>query len=197
MLCIKETKLIKKNNYMKLLYIPNLLTTLRISLIPLFIFMFYYPSKWAFLYTTLIFAIAGITDWLDGYLARKLEQASAIGAFLDPVADKLIIVVALVLLTESHASLVMSIPVSIIICREIVISALREWVALSNKSTKVAVSYIGKIKTAVQMIAILLLLFKLPALEHLIVNIGYVFLYIAMFLTILSMCLYFKLAFEE
>ena len=95
---------------MKLLYIPNLLTTLRISLIPLFIFMFYYPSKWAFLYTTLIFAIAGITDWLDGYLARKLKQTSAIGAFLDPVADKLIVVVALVLLTESHNSLIMAKP---------------------------------------------------------------------------------------
>jgi CDP-diacylglycerol--glycerol-3-phosphate 3-phosphatidyltransferase len=187
---------ISKDTNMKLNYIPNMLTTLRISLIPLFILAFYYPSKWSYLTTSLIFSFAALTDWLDGYLARKLGQISHIGAFLDPVADKLIVVVALILLTETHHSLVISIPTMIIVCREIIISALREWMANFNRSKIVAVSFIGKVKTTTQMTAILLLLFKFPQLEDFTMILGYIFLYISTFLTILSMYKYLKAAFQ-
>lgn len=194
MYCTRATT--TKDIDMKLNYIPNMLTTLRISLIPIFIFMFYYPSKWAYLTTTAIFGLAAITDWLDGYLARKLEQTSHIGAFLDPVADKLIVVVALILLTETNHSLIITIPTAIIVCREIIISALREWMANCNKSETVAVSFIGKVKTATQMIAILLLLFKFPQLEDLTMELGCIFLYVSTFLTVWSMCKYLKVAFQ-
>ena len=187
---------ISKDTNMKLNYIPNMLTTLRISLIPLFILAFYYPSKWSYLTTSLIFSFAALTDWLDGYLARKLGQISHIGAFLDPVADKLIVVVALILLTETHHSLVISIPTMIIVCREIIISALREWMANFNRSKIVAVSFIGKVKTTTQMTAILLLLFKFPQLEDFTMILGYIFLYISTFLTILSLYKYLKAAFQ-
>ena len=182
---------------MKLHYIPNLLTTFRISLLPIFVAMFYYPSEYKYLTTTLIFSIAAITDWLDGYLARKLGQTSHIGAFLDPVADKLIVVVALVLLTESFHSLLMSIPTAIIICREIVISALREWMANCGKSATVAVSYLGKIKTTMQMTAIILLLFQAPQLADKTIFLGYICLYISTFFTVWSMCSYLNVAFQQ
>lgn len=181
---------------MKFNYIPNLLTILRISLIPILILAFYYPSNLTYITTTAIFGLAAITDWLDGYLARKLRQTSYIGAFLDPVADKLIVVVALILLTESHRSLIFTIPTAIIICREIVISALREWMANHGASKIVAVAFIGKAKTTMQMLAILLLLFKMPYFSKEITYLGYVFLYIATLLTIYSMYVYLKLAFQ-
>lgn len=186
-----------KDDYMKFHYVPNLLTALRISLIPIFITMFYYPSEWKYITTTVIFGFAAITDWLDGYLARKLEQTSHIGAFLDPVADKLIVVVALILLTESFHSLLISIPTAIIICREITISALREWMANCGKSGEVAVSFLGKIKTAMQMISILLLLFQVPGLEKPIMILGYICLYISTFFAIWSMYKYLSVAFKH
>ena len=193
----KIDRCIKQSIDMKLHYIPNLLTTLRISLIPIFMMTFYYPSEWQYLTTTTIFAIAAITDWLDGYLARKLSQTSHIGAFLDPVADKLIVVVALVLLTESYHSLIIAIPTAIIVCREITISALREWMASCGKSEKVAVSFIGKIKTTIQMIAILLLLFKVPGFEKLTSILGYICLYVSTFFAIWSMLEYLNKALDE
>src|SRR5690242_8894534 len=134
--------------------IPNALTLLRIVLIPVFMLLFYAPQHWSYFATALVFAAAGVTDWLDGYLARKLDQTTPFGAFLDPVADKLMVAIALVLLTERYHDWWFSLPALVIIGREIVISALREWMAEVGRRTNVAVSFLGKIKTTFQMIAI-------------------------------------------
>lgn len=138
--------------------IPNLLTLVRIILIPVFILVYYMPYAWAPWAASAIFGLAAITDWFDGYLARKLDQSSPFGAFLDPVADKLMVAAALVVLVESFASPWVTVPAVIIIGREIVISALREWMAEVGQRASVAVSMIGKIKTTLQMASILMLL---------------------------------------
>lgn len=109
--------------------IPNLLTVLRVLLIPVFILLFYLPFSWSYWAASAVFALAAVTDWFDGYLARRLEQSTPFGAFLDPVADKLMVAVALVLLVEEHSNLWLTLPAAIIIGREIVVSALREWMA--------------------------------------------------------------------
>ncbi|CAG2180635.1 unnamed protein product, partial [Oppiella nova] len=137
--------------------LPNLLTLLRIFLIPIFILAYYTSGALSYWLTTSIFVFACLTDWFDGYLARKLRQESRFGAFLDPVADKLIVVVALILLVQSYGTAILSIPAVIIISREIVISALRELMAQYGRGTKVAVAYVGKIKTFMQMSAIAVL----------------------------------------
>ncbi len=146
------------------LNIPNLITLSRILLIPLLIGIYYLPGDWLTdgnkdLAATIIFIVAGITDWLDGYLARRLNQMSAFGAFLDPVADKLIVVAALIVLMRFDPPRVHDIVALIIIGREVAISALREWMAKVGQATSVAVAFIGKLKTVSQMIAIPLLLF--------------------------------------
>ena len=144
------------------LNVPNLVTWLRIIMIPLIIGVFYLPDAWLS-YTgknvaaCAIFVLAALSDWLDGYLARALDQTSVFGAFLDPVADKLIVVAALVVLLQLDR--VEPVIALIIIGREIAISALREWMAKLGRSGSVAVAYVGKIKTASQMVAIPLLLF--------------------------------------
>ena len=175
--------------------IPNLLTLLRIFLIPVFVLFYYLPYNWAPLATGAIFAVAAATDWLDGYLARRWNQTSALGAFLDPVADKLMVAVALVMLTETFAQVWMTIPAMIIIGREIIISALREWMAELGKRASVAVSYIGKIKTALQMLAIFLLVSAEPASTISWIGVGA--LYIAALLTLWSMFVYLKAAWPE
>ncbi|HZS69942.1 MAG TPA: CDP-diacylglycerol--glycerol-3-phosphate 3-phosphatidyltransferase [Burkholderiales bacterium] len=147
-----------------ILNIPNLITLSRIVLIPLLIGIYYLPSDWLGdgnkdITATIIFIVAGITDWLDGYLARRLNQMSAFGAFLDPVADKLIVVAALIVLMRFDPPRVHDIVALIIIGREVAISALREWMAKVGQATSVAVAFIGKLKTVSQMIAIPLLLF--------------------------------------
>jgi len=147
-----------------ILNIPNLITLSRIVLIPLLIGIYYLPSDWLTdaskdITATAIFIVAGITDWLDGYLARRLNQMSAFGAFLDPVADKLIVVAALIVLMRFDPPRVHDIVALIIIGREVAISALREWMAKVGQATSVAVAFIGKLKTVSQMIAIPLLLF--------------------------------------
>jgi cardiolipin synthase (CMP-forming) len=147
-----------------ILNIPNLITLSRIVLIPLLIGIYYLPSDWLTdankdVTATVIFIVAGITDWLDGYLARRLNQMSAFGAFLDPVADKLIVVAALIVLMRFDPPRVHDIVALIIIGREVAISALREWMAKVGQATSVAVAFIGKLKTVSQMIAIPLLLF--------------------------------------
>ena len=109
--------------------IPNLLTVLRVLLIPIFILLFYVPYHWSYMAASTVFAIAAATDWLDGYLARRLQQSTPFGAFLDPVADKLMVAVALVLLVQVHANFWLTLPAAVIIGREIVVSALREWMA--------------------------------------------------------------------
>jgi CDP-diacylglycerol--glycerol-3-phosphate 3-phosphatidyltransferase len=134
------------------LNIPNTLTLLRIALIPVLVVVFYLPFNGHLLVAAGIFTIAAITDWVDGYLARRLGQMTAFGAFLDPVADKLMVAVALVLLVERHNDLLFTLAACVIISREMVVSALREWMAELGKRTSVAVSMIGKVKTTFQMI---------------------------------------------
>lgn len=179
---------------MSSLTIPNILTIIRISLIPILVLLFYMPGKWSYTATALVFLLAAITDWLDGYLARKLEQFSEFGRFLDPVADKLIVAVALVLLVGSHCTPLLTIPAIIIVSREIVISALREWMAEIGKRAHVSVSYIGKVKTTVQMVAITLLLSQPFSFANPIIISGYVLLYLSAILTIWSMFLYLRAA---
>lgn len=174
--------------------IPNTLTLFRILLIPVFVAVCYLPTSWSHLASAFIFMLAGTTDWLDGYLARKLNQSTPFGAFLDPVADKLMVSIALVLLVERFDSWWFTVPAMIIISREIVISALREWMAELGRRTSVAVSYIGKVKTAFQMIAILVLLAAAPEGDSLLLTIGIILLYLSAILTLWSMLVYIRAA---
>lgn len=175
--------------------IPNLLTLARILFIPLLVILFYLPYSWSLPLTAALFGLAAITDWLDGYLARLWDQSTPFGAFLDPVADKVMVAVALALLVERFETPLLTLPALVIIGREIVISALREWMAEMGKRNNVAVSWVGKIKTTLQMIALLLLLGSLPG--SLIANLGIVTLYIAAGLTLWSMLLYLRAAWPE
>jgi len=138
--------------------LPNIITLFRIAFIPLLVLVFYIDWRWAHFAAGFIFMVAGLTDWLDGYLARKLNQSTPLGAFLDPVADKLIVAVSLVLLVEVYQTPWVTVSAAIIIGREIVISALREWMAELGKRASVAVSMLGKVKTTFQMTAITWLL---------------------------------------
>ncbi|MCO1335726.1 CDP-diacylglycerol--glycerol-3-phosphate 3-phosphatidyltransferase [Microbulbifer sp. OS29] len=174
--------------------IANQLTLLRVALIPFFVLVFYLPYKWSYIASAVIFAIAAATDWLDGYLARKLNQSTALGAFLDPVADKLMVATALVLLVGLHNNALFTIAAAVIICREIAVSGLREWMAELGQRGSVAVSYVGKIKTTAQMAAIIVLLAfdvrDFPVME----TIGYLLLYIAAALTLWTMVMYLRAA---
>ena len=170
--------------------IPNVLTLIRIILIPVLVIVFYMPGQWTYQLSAAIFGLAALTDLLDGYLARRLNQTSPFGAFLDPVADKLMVAVALVLLVQDNPAPLFAIPAAIIIGREIAISALREWMAEIGARTKVAVSVVGKLKTTLQMIAILLLLYKIPLGAFPTHTVGLVLLYIAATLTLWSMVVY-------
>jgi len=174
--------------------LPNSLTMLRIVLIPVLVIVFYLPGQWIPLLCSAIFGLAAVTDWLDGYLARRLRQQSVFGAFLDPVADKLMVGVALVLLVETNRDMLFTVPVVIIIGREIAISALREWMSEIGERATVAVSIIGKIKTTAQMVAILLLLYDLPLGLFPTHQVGVVLLYAAAFLTLWSMAIYLRAA---
>jgi len=165
----------------------------RIALIPVFVLTYIFMDDMLWV-SAVLFACAAFTDWLDGFLARQLGQGTAFGAFLDPVADKLIVVTALVLLIESHSNLVMTLPGLIIVGREIIISALREWMAEMNRRGLVDVSWLGKIKTGVQMIAIVVLLANPPLLAIPWVIIGMLLLYVAALMTLWSMFLYLKAA---
>ena len=173
--------------------LPNLLTLMRIALIPIFILVFYLPFSGSNLVAAFIFALASFTDWLDGYLARKLGQISPFGAFLDPVADKLLVAASLLLLVGSRNIDYMTIPAIIIVSREIVISALREWMAEVGSRASVAVSYIGKIKTFLQMLALILLIAYAPH-ESWLGVLGFILLYLAAILTIWSMIIYLIIA---
>lgn len=181
-----------------LLNLPNTLTWLRILAIPLFVGIFYVPTEWLSpsgqnLAATIIFVGAALTDWLDGYLARSLNQTSAFGAFLDPVADKLMVAAALIVLVHLAR---LDAPIALIIIgREITISALREWMAQIGKSKSVAVSFLGKIKTASQMVAIPLLLYYDPVSNVFdTFVIGTWLIYLAAVLTLWSMFYYLKAA---
>ncbi len=172
------------------LNLPTLLTLLRIALIPVFVGVFFLPFRNAHLLCTALFGLAAITDWLDGYLARRLGQTSAFGAFLDPVADKLMVATALVLLVQAIPTPLMAVAATIIIGREIAISALREWMAQIGNHGRVVVSKIGKIKTTVQMIAVLLLLYREPLWIFPTLQIGLGLLIAAAALTLWSMLHY-------
>ena len=174
--------------------LPNYITLSRVALIPIFVIVFYLPYNWSYSGAAIIFALAGITDWIDGYLARKLDQTTPFGAFLDPVADKLMVVTAIILLVGIHPTALFAIPAAIIAGREIVVSALREWMAELGKRANVAVSQIGKIKTAAQMGAITLFLIDNPHTGLDLGMVSYTLLYSATALTLWSMLIYLKAA---
>ncbi|QIT55486.1 CDP-diacylglycerol--glycerol-3-phosphate 3-phosphatidyltransferase [Aquisalimonas sp. 2447] len=176
------------------LNLPNSLTLARIVMIPIFGLVFFLPVEWAGLVAALVFGLAAVTDWLDGYLARRWEQTSAFGAFLDPVADKLMVAVALVALVAVNPSPWFAFAAAVIIGREIAVSALREWMAELGKRATVAVSMIGKFKTAAQMIAIVMLLYGEPVLGLPTSILGLLLLYIAAGLTLWSMIIYLRAA---
>ena len=177
--------------------LPNLVTWLRILMIPMLVAVYYLPHDWIAdhdknLAATAIFSFAAITDWLDGYLARTLNQMSPFGAFLDPVADKLMVATALIMLVwigrlEGFIAV-------IIIGREIAISALREWMARIGKSKSVAVSFLGKVKTVSQMTAIIMLLYNDELLTLSMHAIGTILIYVAAVLTLWSMIYYLRMA---
>ena len=178
---------------------PNLVTLSRIIMIPLLIGIYYVPDGFLTRETqnitaTSVFILAGITDWLDGYLARRLNQMSAFGAFLDPVADKLIVVAALVVLLHLEPPRVHAFVALIIIGREIAISALREWMAKVGQAKSVAVAFIGKLKTVSQMVAIPLLLFHDPLLGLDCQWAGTILIIVAAVLTVISMLYYLRKA---
>ncbi len=182
--------------------LPNLLTMLRLCLIPVFILLFYLPSESSNFYAAIVFVIAAFTDWLDGFLARRLKLNTKFGAFLDPVADKIIVCTALVLIVEHyslyrdalypHLGKFITIPAMIIVAREITVSALREWMAEIGKRASVAVSKIGKWKTTIQLVAISGLIWRH---NEVMIYAGVVALIIATILTIWSMLMYLKAAF--
>lgn len=180
---------------------PNLLTLLRIALIPAFIVAYYLAQPWAHSLSTGLFVLAALTDWLDGYLARRLGQISTFGTFLDPVADKLMIAAALVMLVADPGVQrqvidlrLFAVVVVVILGREIAVSALREWMAAVGKRSHVAVSIIGKTKTSAQMIAIPFLLWHEPIWGFPIFWFGEILLYLAAALTLWSMLAYLKVA---
>jgi CDP-diacylglycerol---glycerol-3-phosphate 3-phosphatidyltransferase len=180
------------------LTIPNMLTLFRIILVPILVITFYLPFKGANLVAAVMFAVGAITDWLDGWIARRFGQMSAFGAFLDPVADKLTVTVTLFLLVQADPSPLMAVICAVIVGREITISALREWMAHIGERSKVNVAVLGKFKTILQMVAIVILLWRQPidALNHLfdlkfqLYEFGQVLLGIAAILTIWSAVLY-------
>ena len=178
---------------------PNLLTLFRMALIPVVVALYFMPV--AGVYVTAVFLLAGLTDWLDGYLARRLEQTSQFGEFLDPVADKLVVAVVLVLLVSDGDVLarvvsqkLFIVAVAVIMGREIAVSALREWVAQSGVQPSIAVSTLGKVKTTVQIIAIALLLYGQDLVGFPTLLVGESMLYVASALTIWSMVGYLKSA---
>lgn len=185
------------------LTIPTWLTLLRILMIPVLVLVFYLPFQWTNFATALVFAFASITDWLDGWIARRYHQYSAFGAFLDPVADKLMVAVALFLIVQGHPTPWMAFWAAVIVGREIAVSALREWMAELGQRATVRVAAIGKIKTVAQMVALLCLLYSvtpdqpprpLPWMGQEIFVIGDYLLAIAAILTLWSGLLYLRAA---
>ncbi|MDH5425556.1 MAG: CDP-diacylglycerol--glycerol-3-phosphate 3-phosphatidyltransferase [Gammaproteobacteria bacterium] len=177
--------------------IPNSLTLSRIFMIPILVVVYLFDNHWSNMASAAIFALAAITDWFDGYLARKLSQSSSFGAFLDPVADKLMVSTALILLVFAQGqNLLIVISAIVIIGREITISALREWMAELGQRANVAVSMLGKVKTFAQMGSITLLLYQDNLFTLPIFMIGEVLLIVSAVLTIVSMFIYLKAAWK-
>jgi CDP-diacylglycerol--glycerol-3-phosphate 3-phosphatidyltransferase len=188
--------------------VPNILTWIRIAAIPLIIVLFYMPYHWSDPAAGLLFAAAGITDSLDGYLARRLGQTSRLGAFLDPVADKLVVAVALVLLlskpvpqmltlSPEWARRLLALTAIVIVGREIAISALREWMAEIGARRKVAVSQLGKHKTILQIVGLSMMLYQWDLFGLPTYSIGMVLTIAAAVLTLWSMIIYLRAAWPE
>jgi len=177
------------------LNIPTLLTWFRIAAIPLIAFVYYLPpSEWMRPLACVIFTIAGLTDWLDGYLARRLNLTSKFGAFLDPVADKLMVTTTLVIVVQSDPRILIALVAAIIIGREFTISALREWMAELGARNVVAVSSFGKIKTIMQMVGLGMMIWTYPFYGIPIYEIGLVLLVVSAGVTVYSMFVYIKAA---
>ena len=174
--------------------LPTVITLLRIALIPLFVIVFYLPFAWVNIAAAAIFFVICVSDWVDGFLARSMQLESRFGAFLDPVADKLSIVVVIVALVSVHPSIVIALPSMIIIAREITISALREWMAELGSRTTVQVSSIGKIKTFAQMWALGFMIYHDALFGIPIFTLGLVTFDLAAILTIASMAIYLRAA---
>jgi CDP-diacylglycerol--glycerol-3-phosphate 3-phosphatidyltransferase len=174
--------------------LPNVLTAARIAAIPVFVVVFYLPTSWGGQVCAGIFLLAALTDWLDGYLARRLQQVSPFGAFLDPVADKLMVAAALIILVEADPTPWLAVPAVVIVGREITVTALREWMAQVGARARVRVRLIGKVKTSVQMAAIVLMLYREPILGLPVYEIGVIGLYAAAVLTLWSMLAYLRAA---
>src|ERR1700761_1467758 len=177
--------------------LPNTLTWLRILMIPGVVILFYLPSWWAHPAAGVGFALAGITDAFDGYFARKMGLTSRLGAFLDPVADKLIVAAALVLLVSADARWFVVIMAVVIIGREIAVSALREWMAEIGARGRIKVSLLGKYKTILQIVGLSMLLFQMNLLMIPIYRLGLILTAVAAVLTLWSMILYLRLAWPE
>ena len=182
----------------------NYLTLSRILIIPIFGLFLYMPQNWTYVVSAALFSIASITDFFDGYLARKRGEETKFGAFLDPVADKLLVVVALVLIVDKYSSLWITLASLAIISRELIITALREWMAECGKRNVVAVSNLGKWKTTAQITAIIMLCLFKPTFEYAGIPYGawgftvaQMFLYVAAGITLWSMIVYLKRAFKE
>lgn len=170
--------------------VPIAFTLFRIALIPVFVVAFYLPVRWANEICAIAFALAALTDWLDGFLARRLKQTTIFGAFLDPVADKLMVAVALVLLVQANPEIWVALPAATIIGREIAISALREWMARIGEHRRVAVVMMGKFKTFCQLAAIVLMLYGSGDVPEEFYQGGLGLLYVATALTLWSMVQY-------
>lgn len=177
--------------------IPLTLTLMRIFAIPVIALIYLLPFSWAHPTAAILFALAAFTDWLDGYLARSLSQTTQLGAFLDPVADKLLVTVSLVMVLSANLIPYLGLAAAVIIGREIAISALREWMSTIGKRTGVAVTHVAKFKTALQMVALTMLLWYHPGSFTWLVWLGPLLLYIAVVLTLWSMCVYLKAAWPE
>jgi CDP-diacylglycerol--glycerol-3-phosphate 3-phosphatidyltransferase len=182
--------------------IPNMLTIGRMFMIPVIVVLFYMPFQWSYMASAIIFALAGITDFVDGYLARRWGQSTPLGAFLDPVADKLMVSVVLIMLVAAYSQdtnygPLLAIPSMVIIGREVTVSALREWMAEMGKRASVAVSLVGKVKTTAQMVAITGLLAVKPDMDNLWVQLSFVLIFSAMILTLWSMFMYLRAAWPE
>ena len=170
----------------------NLITYLRIFLIPLMVIIFFLDFKYVNYYVVLTFSIAAITDYIDGNVARRMNQETKLGKFLDPVADKLLVVTALLLILINNNNLILFIPICIIVLREVLVSALREWAALQDIKKQTEVNNVGKLKTSFQMISIGFLLFGDVIFTIDLYAIGLYGIYIAAFLSLISMIIYLR-----
>lgn len=177
--------------------LPNFLTMLRVLLTPVLVVLFHLPWAWSGAACAGAFVLAMLTDALDGWVARRLGQETRFGAFLDPVADKLIVSAALVMIVSRDQSLIITAPAMIVIGREIAVSALREWMAQLGQRKLIDVSQLGKVKTAAQMVAISLLLYNEPLLGLDTRQAGLVLLYVAAILTLVSMTAYLQTAWRH